>query len=54
MQTTLMIKRFLRIQRPLAQSLLYSLEQAAGAIDLYVNVNKTELMCLQQERAISE
>ena len=31
-----------------AESLLHSLEQTAGGIELYVNVNKTEFMCLKQ------
>ena len=30
-----------------------SLEQAAGGIILYENVNKTEFMCFKQEGAIS-
>ena len=28
-----------------AKSLLYSLEQAAGGIDLHVNADKTEYIC---------
>ena len=44
----------LLINRPAqAESLLYSLEQAAGSTDLYMNVNKTEFMCFKQKGAIS-
>ena len=35
------------------KSLLYSLEQAAGGIGLYVNVGKTEYMCFNQTGDIS-
>ena len=31
-----------------AESLLYSLERAAGGISLHVNANKTEYMCFNQ------
>ena len=37
----------------LAKSLLHSLTQAAGGNGLYVNANKTELVCFKQEGAIS-
>ena len=36
-----------------AESLLHSLEQAAGGIGLLVNVNKSELMYFKQEGVIS-
>ena len=36
-----------------AESQLHSLEQAIGSIDLYVNANKTESMCFEQNGAIS-
>ena len=36
-----------------AESLRYSLEQAAKSIGLHVNANETKLMCFKQERAIS-
>ena len=32
----------------LAESLLYSLEEAAGGIDLHVNADKIEFMCFNQ------
>ena len=35
------------------ESLLYSLEQAAGGIALHVNTDKTEFMCLNQQSNIS-
>ena len=35
------------------ESLLHSLEQAAGGISLHVNANKTELMCFNQRSDIS-
>ena len=33
-----------------AKSLLQSLEQVAGSIGIYVDVNKTEFMCLIREK----
>ena len=30
-----------------AQSLLYSLQQAVGCINIYVNANKTEFICFK-------
>ena len=36
-----------------AESLLYSQQQAAGDIGLYMNTNKTEFMRFKQERAMS-
>ena len=36
-----------------AKSLLHSLEQSAGGIGLYVNVDKTEYMCFNQKGNIS-
>ena len=36
-----------------AKSLLHSLEQAAGGIGVYVNANKTDFMCFNQDGAIS-
>ena len=36
-----------------AESLLHSLEQAEGGIDLYVNADKTEYMCFNQKGDIS-
>ena len=36
-----------------AESLLHSLEQAAGDIGLCMNTNKTEYMCFKQEGVIS-
>ena len=36
-----------------AESLLHSLELAAGDIGLYVNTNKTEFMCFDREGTIS-
>ena len=36
-----------------AESLLHSLEQAAGGISLSVNTNKVEYMCFKQKEAIS-
>ena len=36
-----------------AQPQLHSLEQAAWGIGLYVNANKTELICFKQEGVIS-
>ena len=35
-----------------AESLLHSLEQAAGSIGLHVNANKTEYMCLNQKGGV--
>ena len=35
------------------ESQLHSPEQAAGGISLYVNVDKTELMCFRQDRTTS-
>ena len=35
-----------------AESLLHSMEIAAGGIGLYMNANKIELMCFKQEGAI--
>ena len=35
------------------QSLLHSLKQAAGGIDLYVSTNKTEFMCFKQKKELS-
>ena len=37
-----------------AESQLHGLEQAAGSIDLHVNVDKTELMCFNQRGDISK
>ena len=37
---------------PQAESLLYSLGQAAGGIGLYVNVDKTEYLCFNQKGKI--
>ena len=42
----------LRNTPALAESLLYSLKQSAGVIDLFLNANKTEFMSFNQ-RAIS-
>ena len=36
-----------------AESLLYHLEQAAGVIKLYMNVNKMEFKCFNQKEAIT-
>ena len=36
-----------------AETLLHSLEQAAGGIDLHVNADKTEYMCFNQRGNIS-
>ena len=36
-----------------AESLLYSLERAAGGISLYVNADKIEYMCFNQRGDIS-
>ena len=36
-----------------AQSLMHSLERAAGGTDLHVNVDKTEFMCFNQRGDIS-
>ena len=36
-----------------AESLLHSLEQAAGGVGLHVNANKTEYMCFNQRGNIS-
>ena len=36
-----------------AESLLHSLEQAVGGIDLHVNTDKTEYLCFNQEGIIS-
>ena len=36
-----------------AESLLHSLEQAAGSIGLHINANKTEFMCFKREETIS-
>ena len=36
-----------------AESLLHRLEQALGSINLYINANKRESMCLKQKGAIS-
>ena len=36
-----------------AESLLHCLEQAAGSIDLHVNVDKTEYICFNQKGDIS-
>ena len=35
------------------ESLLHCLDQAAGSIDFYVNLDKIESMCFKQKRAIS-
>ena len=35
------------------ESLLHNLEEAAGGIDHYVNADKTEYMCFNQEEAMS-
>ena len=37
-----------------AESLLHSLEQAAGDIKIHVNVDKTEYMCFSQNGDISK
>ena len=34
-----------------AESLQHSLESVAEGTDLYINVNKTEVMCFNQEEA---
>ena len=36
-----------------AESLLHSLDQAAGSISLHVNEDRTEYMCFNQKRNIS-
>ena len=36
-----------------AESLLHSLEQAAGGIDLHVNADKTKYMCFNKKEVIS-
>ena len=36
-----------------AESLLHSLEQAAGGIGLFVKANKTEFMCFKQKKTIT-
>ena len=48
------VKKFIFFNTPTqAESLLHSLEQAAGDIGPYVNAKKMEYMCFNQEGAIS-
>ena len=46
-------RALLAITPPQAKYLLNSLQQAARAIGLFVNSDKTELMCFDQNRTIS-
>ena len=39
--------------RAQAKTLLYSLERAAGRVDLHVNAHRTEYMCFNQRGDIS-
>ena len=51
-QTTLMIALLANTPTP-DESMLHSLEQAAGGIDFHVNEEKTEYMCFNQKGDIS-
>ena len=51
----MMIERFLQIQTSQAEFLIHSLDQEAGRrIILYVNSNKTEIICFKQEAISSQ